>query len=251
MSCPQDVEGAEAVPYHTAPALVRFFEELREASVARGFKHFQISIDNPIYAGQPQLAVAYNLSGLAQHIDFFMPMGYDMNGMGQIVRNIGGCFKEKEVKPGVPNFCMRHGLMNCSDGSPCTAYPGGPCTGFGGDGTVASANSPLPGLKMAMQQYADQGVSMDKIVLGLPWYGYDYACTNDTIGDPCSTGCKGKQNSNCSGKIWNQTIYNKKNVQLMYRDALKLLRNASTELIFDPETVAYHFDYICPQQGFP
>ena len=40
---------------------------------------------------------------------------------------------------------------------------------FGGDGTVASANSPLPGLKMAMQQYADQGVSMDKIVLGFPW----------------------------------------------------------------------------------
>ncbi len=65
----------------------------------------------------------------------------------------------------VPNFCMLHGIMNCSDGSPCTAYPGGPCTGFGGDGTIASANSPLPGLKMAMQQYADQGVPMDKIVL--------------------------------------------------------------------------------------
>ena len=65
----------------------------------------------------------------------------------------------------MPPFCMLHGIMNCSDGSPCTAYPGGPCTGFGGDGTVASANSPLPGLKMAMRQYAEQGVSMDKIVL--------------------------------------------------------------------------------------
>ena len=72
---------AAAVPYSTAAAFVRFFKELREASVARGFKHFQISIDNPIYAGQPQLAVAYNLSGLAEHIDFFMPMGYDMNGV--------------------------------------------------------------------------------------------------------------------------------------------------------------------------
>ena len=111
---------AAAVPYNTAAAFVRFFKELREASVARGFKHFQISIDNPIYAGQPQLAVAYNLSGLAEHIDFFMPMGYDMNGvsaaaplassfakpeaaaaqMGTIVRNIGGCFKQKEVTPG-------------------------------------------------------------------------------------------------------------------------------------------------------
>ena len=59
-------------------------------------------------------------SRLAEHIDFFMPMGYDMNGvsaaaplassfakpeaaaaqMGTIVRNIGGCFKQKEVTPG-------------------------------------------------------------------------------------------------------------------------------------------------------
>ena len=55
-----------------AAGLVRLFQELREASVVYGFKHFQISLDNPIYAGQPQLAVAYNLSGIAEHIDFFM-----------------------------------------------------------------------------------------------------------------------------------------------------------------------------------
>ena len=36
----------------------------------------------------------------------------------------------------------------------------------------------------------------------------------------------------------------------MYRDALKLLRNASTELTYDPITTAYHFDYICPAEGF-
>ena len=86
---------------------------------------------------------------------------------------------------------------------------------------------------------------------GLPWYGYDYACTNDTIGAPCSTGCKGKQNANCSGKVWNNTIYNKKNVQVMYRDAQRLLRNASTPLVYDPITTAYHFDYLCPAEGFP
>ena len=37
----------------------------------------------------------------------------------------------------------------------------------------------------------------------------------------------------------------------MYRDALKLLRNASTELTYDHTTAAYHFDYICPEGGFP
>jgi hypothetical protein len=35
----------------------------------------------------------------------------DMNGMGQIVRNIGGCFKQKEVTPGVPNMCLLHNIM--------------------------------------------------------------------------------------------------------------------------------------------
>lgn len=70
-----DIEGAEAVPNNTAAGLVRLFKELRDASVAYGFKHFQISLDNPIYAGQPQLAIAYNLSGLSGQIDFFMPMG--------------------------------------------------------------------------------------------------------------------------------------------------------------------------------
>jgi hypothetical protein len=94
-------------------------------------------------------------------------MGYDMNGMGVIVRNIGGCF-EQMTPAGTPPFCMVGGIFNCSDGSPCTTYPGGACTGYGGDGTVASANSPLPGLKMAIKQYADQAVPMDKIVLGLP-----------------------------------------------------------------------------------
>lgn len=75
-----DIEGAEGVPNNTAAGLVRLFKELREASLAFGFKHFQVSLDNPIYPGQPQLAIAYNLTGLAEHIDFFMPMGYDMNG---------------------------------------------------------------------------------------------------------------------------------------------------------------------------
>ena len=29
-------------------------------------------------------------------------------------------------------------------------------SGFGGDGSTASANAPLPGLEMAMKQYSDQ-----------------------------------------------------------------------------------------------
>ena len=53
-----DIEGAEAVPANTAAGLVNLFREMRLASVQRGWEHFQISLDNPIYAGQPQLAIA-------------------------------------------------------------------------------------------------------------------------------------------------------------------------------------------------
>merc|ERR1712190_127759 len=86
--------------------------------------------------------------------------------------------------------------------------------------------------------------------MGLPWYGYDYACVNQTMGSLCSTGCKGKQNQNCSGKVWNTTIYNKKNVQVPYRYALQLLRNATGGLVFNPNTTAYYFDYNCTEH-FP
>ena len=52
-----------------------------------------------------------------------------MNGMGNIVRNIGGCFKQATTNGfKSPPFCMVGGIMNCTDGSPCDTYPGGACT---------------------------------------------------------------------------------------------------------------------------
>ena len=125
-------------------------------------------------------------------------------------------------------------MPGCSDNSTCVVDG---CDGYGGDGSTASANSPLPGLRIGMKQYASQGVPMDKIVLGLPcdrsrmllaltsstvvcahaavrfasmrgantsvpylsWYGYDYACSTPQMGTVCSTGCQGKSNSHCSG----------------------------------------------------
>jgi di-N-acetylchitobiase len=43
----------------------------------------------------------------------------------------------------------------------------------------ASANSPLNGVQAGLQQYFnDFNVGPEKIVVGLPWYGYDFPCTN-------------------------------------------------------------------------
>ena len=46
----------------------------------------------------------------------------------------------------------------------------GPC--------IASANSALVTTTMGVQQYLDLGIDADRLVLGLPWYGYNYPCVN-------------------------------------------------------------------------
>ncbi|KAL4440207.1 hypothetical protein ABPG75_003208 [Micractinium tetrahymenae] len=43
---------------------------------------------------------------------------------------------------------------------------------------VASANSPLPLVRRGLGQWLELGVPAKKLVLGLPWYGYVYPCTN-------------------------------------------------------------------------
>eukprot|EP01059_Diplonema_ambulator_P029700 TRINITY_DN4938_c0_g1_i1.p1 TRINITY_DN4938_c0_g1~~TRINITY_DN4938_c0_g1_i1.p1 ORF type:complete len:411 (+),score=73.94 TRINITY_DN4938_c0_g1_i1:170-1234(+) len=44
---------------------------------------------------------------------------------------------------------------------------------------IAAPNAALPIVYQGVQQYLALGVPPQKIILGLPWYGYDYPCTND------------------------------------------------------------------------
>jgi hypothetical protein len=51
--------------------------------------------------------------------------------------------------------------------------------------STASANSPLGRLTQGMDDYASLGVGANKLVMGLPWYGWDFPCT-ESSGDVCS-----------------------------------------------------------------
>ena len=48
------------------------------------------------------------------------------------------------------------------------------------DACLASANAPYPGMIHGIQRYLDIGVQPDKLILGVPWYGYQYPCLPGT-----------------------------------------------------------------------
>ena len=73
---------------------------------------------------------------------------------------------------------------------------------------TASANSPLPATIVGLQGYLDLGVPPDKLVLGLPWYGYDYPCLSLSDDLVCSISKVPFRGVNCSDAAGTQRPYN-------------------------------------------
>jgi di-N-acetylchitobiase len=98
----------------------------------------------------------------------------------------------------------------------------------------ATANSPIDRLKLGMDDYSSLGVPASKLVLGLPWYGWDFPCT-EASGDVCSVDPP-------AGKPWYGYA-----TQVGYTDVLKLANNSSlrpTTAVLDTESMTQHFDYV-------
>ena len=58
-------------------------------------------------------------------------------------------------------------------------------------GHHVGSNSPLPGITKCASQYKALGIAPSQLVIGLPWYGYAFPCSNDTLpgrGKPCALG---------------------------------------------------------------
>ena len=56
------------------------------------------------------------------------------------------------------------------------------------DHCLASANSPVPVAVRSIQRYTDLGIPPSKLIMGVPWYSYDYPCT-DAMESPTSKYC--------------------------------------------------------------
>lgn len=102
---------------------------------------------------------------------------------------------------------------------------------------IASANTPVDVARRGIERFLQLGISAEKLVLGLPWYGYDYPCANTT--DPSVDFCLIKAipfvNVSCSDAAGKERDY---------ADVRKLLAvNATTTRRWDPTLKAPFFNY--------
>jgi len=77
------------------------------------------------------------------------------------------------------------------------------------DHCIASANAPVPGMLNGLQRYQDYGIPFNKLVLGVPWYGYQYECLAGTL--PTSVWCPIRsvpfRGVNCSDAAGSEIAY--------------------------------------------
>eukprot|EP01061_Rhynchopus_euleeides_P038226 TRINITY_DN6566_c0_g1_i1.p1 TRINITY_DN6566_c0_g1~~TRINITY_DN6566_c0_g1_i1.p1 ORF type:complete len:430 (+),score=150.24 TRINITY_DN6566_c0_g1_i1:103-1290(+) len=68
---------------------------------------------------------------------------------------------------------------------------------------IAAPNAALPLVERGVQEYIALGVDPQKIILGLPWYGYDYPCLEGTAEDAefCRIGFEPFRGVNCSDAV--------------------------------------------------
>lgn len=100
---------------------------------------------------------------------------------------------------------------------------------------VAKANSPLKQTKAAMEDYLSLGIRREKLVLGLPWYGYDYPCLELVDNRICKIKHVPFRGVNCSDAAGRQ---------IEYAEIMDLsISRASSGPQKDEDSESYFFNY--------
>ena len=102
----------------------------------------------------------------------------------------------------------------------------GPC--------VASANSALPQTASGIREFIQLGIHPWKLVLGQPWYGYDYPCVNLDNDGTCHIHEVPFRGVNCSEGAA---------TALTYYDIIKLMNTSGAEREWDDTLKAPYFTY--------
>ena len=102
------------------------------------------------------------------------------------------------------------------------------------DRCIASANSPASRASYGLQRYIDLGISPSKLILGTPWYGYDYPCleTPELLSESsyCTLRSVPFRSVNCSDAAGRERTYaDMMNVIVSDPSASTVARDSSTQ----------------------
>ncbi|XP_070565593.1 di-N-acetylchitobiase-like [Ptychodera flava] len=105
----------------------------------------------------------------------------------------------------------------------------GPC--------VAMANSPYNKTVTGVEKYLKLGIPANKLVLGVPWYGYDYPCVNITKDNLCTIKKVPFRGAPCSDAAGRQKDY---------RVINEIIKNSTTGRLWNDEYKAPYFNFEDP-----
>lgn len=101
---------------------------------------------------------------------------------------------------------------------------------------VAGANSGFYKTLSGFYKYYEMGADLNKLVLGVPWYGYIYQCVSITKDNKCAIKHVPFRGVNCSDAAGHEVNYS----HIM----TSLLPKSSTGRIWDKETLSPRFNFV-------
>lgn len=112
---------------------------------------------------------------------------------------------------------------------------------------IAKATMPMTSLVFGVEEFIDHGITPDKLLIGIPWHGYDYTCVNYTT--DVKTG--GKNQMTCYFDERNNT--ESCNTSLREKMSLAEIKNSYPDQYKNAESHHYHpiyrSDYINVKKG--
>ncbi|KAM3620326.1 uncharacterized protein V6R79_021565 [Siganus canaliculatus] len=104
---------------------------------------------------------------------------------------------------------------------------------------IAMANSPLAQTLNAYEQYLNLTIDPKKVVMGLPWYGYDYPCLNLSQEGICSIAKVPFRGVPCSDAA---------GTQKPYKWLMKQINSSLSGRLWDNNQKAPYFNYMGPDK---
>ncbi|XP_077439875.1 di-N-acetylchitobiase [Vanacampus margaritifer] len=103
---------------------------------------------------------------------------------------------------------------------------------------IAMANAPLTQTVNAYDQYLNLKIAPQKLVMGVPWYGYDYPCLNLSQDGLCSIAKVPFRGAPCSDAAGKQKAYSW---------IMKQVNSSLSGRLWDGEQQAPYFNYMDPE----